>query len=145
MVEPVYYEDIDIGTQLPELVKKPSLRQLVKWAVVSRNLDEIHYDIEVAKQRGLPDIVVQGPLKAAFLTEVLSNWAGLRGNVKRFSCTYKGMDFRGVELRIGGVVSKKYVADGERLVDCELWIVNAKGEKNTIGSGTVVLPTKKDD
>jgi len=39
-------------------------------------------------------------------------------------------------------VLKKYVDDGEYLVDCEIWLENAKGEKTTIGSATVMLPSR---
>ena len=38
---------------------------------------------------------------------------------------------------------KKYAAGNEHLVDCEIWLENAKGEKTTIGSATVMLPSRE--
>jgi hypothetical protein len=29
------------------------------------------------------------------------------------------------------------------MVDCEIWLENAKGEKTTIGSATVILPARE--
>jgi hypothetical protein len=41
-----------------------------------------------------------------------------------------------------GRVSKKYVEGAHHMVDCEIWLENAKGEKTTPGTATVVLPTR---
>ena len=44
--------------------------------------------------------------------------------------------------RVKGVVTKKYVENGENLVECDIWLENHKGEKTTPGSALVALPTK---
>jgi hypothetical protein len=42
-----------------------------------------------------------------------------------------------------GKVVKKYTQGRDHLVDCEIWLENAKGEKTTIGSATVILPSRE--
>jgi hypothetical protein len=41
-----------------------------------------------------------------------------------------------------GKVIKKYIEGGKHLVDCEIWLENAQGEKTTPGSATVMLPSR---
>jgi len=41
-------------------------------------------------------------------------------------------------------VLKKYVQDGDYLVDCDIWAENAKGEQSsTPGNATIVVVAKK--
>lgn len=143
MAKQVYFDDVNVGDEIPKLVKHPTPRQLVKWAGASGDYNEIHYNIDVAKKQGLPDIIVHGRLKAAFLGNILSNFAGLEGSVKKFSCSYRGMDIPGTDMTVGGKVVKKYTEGRDNLVDLELSILNIKGETTTIGAGTVILPAKK--
>jgi hypothetical protein len=42
-----------------------------------------------------------------------------------------------------GTVVKKYAEGRDHLVDCEIWLENAKGEKTTIGSASVILPSRE--
>jgi hypothetical protein len=52
------------------------------------------------------------------------------------------MDQPGAKVVARGRVSKKYTDGGHHLVDCEIWLENAKGEKTTPGSATVILPSR---
>jgi len=41
-----------------------------------------------------------------------------------------------------GTVTNKYVDGDQRMVECEIWVENGKGEKTTPGTATVVLPSR---
>ena len=60
MAEQVFYEDVEVGSEIPCLVKHPTPRQLVKWAGASGDYYEIHYDKDFAQANGLPGIIVHG-------------------------------------------------------------------------------------
>ena len=45
-------------------------------------------------------------------------------------------------LTCKGLVKRKYTANGEHLVDCEIWNENEKGERLVVGSATVRLPVR---
>jgi hypothetical protein len=53
------------------------------------------------------------------------------------------MDQPGAGVVCKGKVVKKYAAGSDHLVDCEIWLENANGEKTTIGSATVMLPSRE--
>lgn len=76
MEKQLYYDDITEGMEMPDLVKHPTTRQLVKWAGASGDFYEIHYDKEFALSQGQPNIIVPGDLTGAFLVQLLTNWMG---------------------------------------------------------------------
>ncbi len=53
---------------------------------------------------------------------------------------HRGMDIVNEPVTCKGVVTKKYVADGQKTVECRIWIENRKGETTSPGTATVVLP-----
>lgn len=139
----IYWDDVKEDSALPELKKNCSSQQLVKWAGSSGDFYQIHYDKDFAISTGLTGIIVHGALKNAFLGQLVTDWMGEHGVLKKLSVQYRGMDYPNDPLICRGKVTKKYVQDGKHLVDCEIWLENGKGEKTTPGSATVVLPAKK--
>ncbi|MBM3946058.1 MAG: dehydratase [SAR202 cluster bacterium] len=138
----LYWEDVKEGQDLPPLVKKPTTQQLVKYAGASGDFYQIHYDKDFALANKLPGVILHGALKNAFLGQLMTDWIGEHGRLKRLSVQYRGMDVPGDTLTCKGRVTKKYVQEGQHCVDCEIWLENGKGEKTTPGSATVALPTR---
>jgi acyl dehydratase len=112
------------------------------YAAASGDFYEIHYDKDFAQAQGLQGVIVHGALKNAFLAQLVTDWMGEQGTLKKLGCQYRGMDSPGDTLTCKGRVTKKYVHNGEHLVDCELWLENGRGEKTTTGWATVALPTR---
>ncbi len=142
MARQLYFEDLEAGYELPTLEKDPTTQQLVKYAGASGDFYQIHYDKDFALANNLPGVILHGALKNGFLGQLMTDFAGAAGWLRKLSVQYRGMDVPGVKLYARGKVVRKYVEGGEHLVDCEIWIENAKGEKTTPGSATVVLPSR---
>ena len=138
----VFWEDVQEGMEMPALVKNPTTRQLVQYAGASGDFYEIHYDKDFAQSTGLPGPIIHGALKNAFLAQLVTDWIGERGTLKKLSCQYRGMDVPGDTLLCKGTVTRKYMQDGQPTVDCEIWLENSKGEHTSPGSVTVILPSR---
>ena len=136
----VTWEEVSEGMELPELKKNCSTQQLVLWAAGSGDFYQIHYDLEFAKSTGLDGLIVHGALKHAFLGQLLHDWIGNEGRIKRFGCSYRGMDVPNQDIMCRGKVVKKYEENGERLVDVQVWTENPEGKQTTPGTATVRLP-----
>ena len=143
MSKRLYWEDVKEGTELPPLEKKPTTRQLVKYAGASGDFNEIHYDKDFAQNTGLSGVILHGALKNAFLGQLITDWMGDQGFLKKLSCQYREMDVPGDTLLCKGNVKRKYTDNSEHLVDCEIWIENGKGKRTTKGSATIKLPIKQ--
>ena len=72
----------------------------------------------------------------------MTDFAGELGWLRKLAVQYRGMDQPGTKVIARGKVIKKYTDNGHHLVDCEIWLENAKGEKTTPGSATVMLPSR---
>ena len=144
MVTQVYFEDVQEGTELPTLEKHPTTQQLVKYAGASGDYYQIHYDLEYARANGLPNVILHGALKNAFLGQIVTDWMGEQGTLKKLSAQYRGMDVPGTPVYGKGVVKKKYVEQGENIAECEIWLETDKGERTTPGYAVVALPSHSD-
>ena len=142
MADQVYFEDVEEGTELPTLRKAPTTQQLVKYAGASGDYYQIHYDQNFAKDNGLPDVILHGALKGSWLGQVMTDWIGEGGTLKKLVTQYRGMDVPGSPIFGKGVVKRKYTENGENLVECEIWLENHEGKKTTPGSAIAVLPSR---
>ena len=142
MVKQLYYEDIEVGTEIPMLTKHPTNTQLVRWAGAAEEYNPIHYDKDFALSHRLPGLIIQGPLKFNFLGQMMTNWIGDQGILRRLECNHRGMNFPNEDLYCKGKVTNKQVEKGEHRVDCEIWVENLKGEKTAPGSAVVILPSR---
>ena len=142
MAQQVYYEDVAEGQEIPALKKHPTRRQLVMWAGASEDFYEIHYDTNFARKNKLDDVIVHGRLKAAFLGQLLTDWIGPDGALKKMSCRYKGTDPSNEDMSIRGAVTRKYVEGADHCIDLDIWTERTDGVKTTQGAATVVLPSR---
>lgn len=139
----IYYDDVAVGTELPALTKLTTIIQMGRWAGASGDYDPLHYDKATAQDMGFPDAIVQGKLKGAYLTQLVTAWMGTEGWLEKFSCQYRRVDLCRGKMIMKGKVIKKYVKDGKHIVECEIHSETPKGEKTTIGTAVVVLPSKR--
>ena len=140
---PAYYDDIQVGEEIPALVKKPTTRQLVKYAGASGDYYEIHYDHHFAVNAGLKEgVIVHGLLTAGWLAQMLTDWLPSPMALKKFGVSYRAMARPGDSITCTGQIVKKYEKDGEHLVDCEISAENQRGEKCAVGTATAALPMR---
>ena len=138
-----YFDEVQVGDELPLLVKQPTTKQLVMYAGASGDYYQIHYDLEFAKAQGLPGVIIHGALKNAFFGQLVTDWMGFEGTLKQLSVRYRDMDIPGDTLTCRGRVTEKYEAGGEHLVRCELSLENGQGTQTTTGEALISLPSKR--
>ena len=149
----VYWEDVEVGTALPELPKIADTQMLVKWAGASGDFHPQHYDKDFASKQGIGGIIVHGLLKRAWLIQLVTGWMGDEGTLNKFSCQYRGMDYPRVMKTMyepvdgetwfcKGKITKKYVEANSHYVDLDIGVENSKGQITTPGTATVILPSR---
>jgi hydroxyacyl-ACP dehydratase HTD2-like protein with hotdog domain len=140
MTEQVYFEDVNVGDQIPTLTATATTTQLFFFSAATYNGHRIHYDNAWATEtEGYPDVLVHGPLQAALLARAITDWIGGRGRLVTFAVQNRASAFPGEELRFIGTVTAK--RDGG-LVD--LSIQGEKGADEVLmpGTATVSLPLR---
>ena len=109
------------------------------FAAATAEFVDIHYDKDFAQSRGLPDVIIQGWYKTATIAQMLKDWVGDGGTLRRITVQHRGMDVVGNTLTAGGkVISISQENDGKQ-VKCEVWIDNQRDQRTVIGTATLVL------
>ena len=153
MAEQIYYEDVEIGTAITSLSKVATTQMLVRWAGAIGDYNPLHYDKEFARSQDIEEPIVHGSLKKAWLIQMMSDWIGEGGELRRFSCQYRGVDYprkmktifepeNGDTWWCKGIVTGKYEEEEKLYVECQIWVENGDGEKTTQGSALVLLPSR---
>ncbi len=139
----IHFEDVEVGDEIDPVRQNVTPRQLVQYAAVSQDFTPIHYNTAYAQGAGHDDIIIHGALKTALLSQMLADWAGGIGALKKLETSYRGIDFAG-EISCTGSVTSKRVEDGIGLVDVDVQFRNSEGSVTTPGKATVALP-KRDE
>ena len=104
--------------------------------------ERVHWETEMARRVGVPEAYDYGPERFSWLTHYMTNWIGDHGVLKRLACQIRRHNPVGDTLQISGEITRKYVADGEHLLDVSLLAVNQDGERSAVGNATVALPSR---
>jgi len=103
----------------------------------------VHYNKEAANAAGLPypyDTAVQ---RHCWLMQLMTNWMGDDGWLKRSFAKYRNFVYLSDVLLINGKVTRKYIDEnGEHCVDIKTTSTNQRGEEVMPGISTVILPSK---
>lgn len=131
------HPDLEIGDEIPALVKIPTLKTAVKWACAAGDYHETHFDPDYARSMGLPGVIVHGGVIFSYLSQMITDWIGEWGTVRKLDCSYRGMFFPGEAVVCRGRVTGKYSESGGQRLECEIWAENPDGEK--LAAGTAVI------
>jgi hydroxyacyl-ACP dehydratase HTD2-like protein with hotdog domain len=138
----LYFDDVATGDTIPEAIAAPSELQIFFFSAATNNGHRIHYDLPYAQTEGLPNILVQGPLQAALLAKLLTDWIGPAGRLTRIQIQNRGNAFPNAKLTYGGAIVGKREEDGQLLVDCEIFERDEGGAVLMPGTATVSLPRR---
>ncbi|MBV9783169.1 MAG: MaoC family dehydratase N-terminal domain-containing protein [Acidisphaera sp.] len=110
------------------------------WQAVER----VHWDPFMAAEIGMPAPYDYGSQRGAWATHLVTNWCGDDGWVAEVDIEYRGMNFLGDVLRIGGKVLEKWRGDrsGIGYVACSIEGINQRGENIMPGRAVIALPSR---
>ena len=79
------FDDVQVGDELPVHHTRLSRGDLVNYAGVAGDANPIHWDEDIAKLAGLPDVIAHGMLTMGLGAGFASAWTGDPGAVTRFA------------------------------------------------------------
>lgn len=133
------YEDIPVGAEIPPLVSKISIVQIVMYCAVTWDFARYHYDPEFARAFDYPRPLIDPQMHGAFMARMLTDWICDAGKVKKLSLRYRVPCYLEDTLTYSGIVVQKYKKDGERCLDCDLTVSNKKEEHRIDGTATIIF------
>ncbi|MGB3231019.1 MAG: fused (3R)-hydroxyacyl-ACP dehydratase subunits HadA/HadB [Mycobacterium sp.] len=79
------FDDVKVGDELPVHHTRLSRGDLVNYAGVAGDANPIHWDEDIAKLAGLPDVIAHGMLTMGLGSGFVSAWSGDPGAVTRYA------------------------------------------------------------
>lgn len=139
----LFFEDVRGGLQLPQATYGPMDRSAyIPVAIILRDTNPLHLDRVYARERGLPDVVQQGPLNETFLYRFLTALLYRPWDLRKTRLRFAANVFPGDLLTCGGTVTRTSRVDGEPRVECDVWQRNQNGETILSGSAAFTLPER---
>ncbi|MDP2950124.1 MAG: acyl dehydratase [Chloroflexota bacterium] len=139
----VYYEDVQIGQEIPKYIQRFNTVHLFNWCAAIENPHRIHYDHPYAiNYDKLPGVLFHGTWRMAIIPSWLKDWTFPGGWFWKADWQVRAMVVANEITIVWGKVTNKYAKDGLGFVDLEIGIKNQDGIEGCPGNATVVLPLK---
>ncbi len=137
-----YYEDVQVGDQIPPLVKEPITHlRLVRYAGASGDFNPLHTDPKVGEAIGTGGIIAHGMLIMGFVGELLSDYMGPEA-LRKFGVRFKGMTHLDDEITCTGTITEKYESEGEGRIAGKVQAIDQKGDVKVAGTFVAALPRR---
>lgn len=138
----LYFEDVQVGQELPTFVRTTGFMEWNRFAGANEEFVMIHMDDEAGRAAMQPAAFGMGNLRFAYLHNLIMDWIGAAGQIRKVGCQYRGLNFKNDTLICTGKIKDKYTRDGEHLVEIELAVLNQRGENTVPGFAVVALPSR---
>ncbi len=138
----LYWEDVSIGQQIPEFKRQTGYIEWGRFAGANEEYVAIHEDDEAGIASGLPGGIGMGNLRFSYIHNMLSDWIGVEGWIKKVSLQYRGMNLKNDWVVCKGTVTNKFHREGEYLVELDVQAENGKGEVTAPGKALVAVPAR---
>ncbi len=130
------------GLKVRELKKHPGFSFRDPETGALGTIAEVHTMTSAARGAAIPGAYDVGSQRNTWMAQPLTNWMGDDGFLKKLNASYRRFNSYGDAQWIKGKVTKKYVENGEHLVDVDVWCENQRGENTAPGQATIILPSR---
>ncbi len=133
--------DLKPGQTLPRWEHAFSAVDLMAYGAATWDWHRVHYDLDYARARKLPGLLIDGQVYGAIFARLATRWAGPDAFLSAMKLRMKSMAFAGDTLHATGEVSKvEREGDGYRVyIEQFLWC----GERAVAQGSTTLLFSRK--
>ena len=131
------------GLALAFLKRHPGTDMIDSQTGIADVPELVHMEDTRAQEIGLPGAYDYGCQRISWLGNLITNWMGDHGFLKRLNGKLLRFNILGDTQWLKGKVINKYEKDGEKLVDIDCWAENQREEKTLAGFATVKLPARE--
>lgn len=133
------FDDVRVGDALPELSIPLSATRIIATAIASRDYQDVHHDLEQAKERGTKSIFMNILTTNGFVDRYITDWAGPNAFLKRVNIRLGAPNYAGDTMVLTGTVTEKTVVGEQAIIDVDVIGKNSIGNHVT-GTVRLALP-----
>ncbi len=138
----LYIEDVELGAEIGPLETEATDERVLAFCRVWGQAKASRFtDQETAEKVGLPGPIVPGIMSMAVMTRLLTNWAG-PDTIKDLDLVFRQPVPHNKPLKISATVTDTREENGENLVECDILLTGAEGERHVGGKAILALPNR---
>lgn len=142
----LYYEDVELGDEIPEVEMQITHDEVMAFLHVWRGPDwneggNRFSDPEAAKREGLRGPMVPGSMTMALTGKMVSSWCGSEA-FHQLDVVFRGNIIHEDKLRFQGVITDKEMRDGQPWVEVDVFAEDEAGNRPVTGKAVVLLPVR---
>jgi acyl dehydratase len=140
-----FFEDVEVGEQLPGVAYPLTVYRLVMAAGSNRDFNSIHHNTEYARGTGAEEMYANTSFLMSSWERIVRDWMGLTGAIRAIrGFRMRSFNYVGDTMWVHAEVTAKRDEDGLGVVEVAVRCENSGGV--TVGPGVVevVLPRREE-
>ena len=137
-----YWEDIEVGQELPGFSLDITQKRLFLQISGSQDWYPLHFDPAFARKAGHQELFMNTGFIQAALVRVVTDWMGEEGFLRKLRFEMRRQQRPGDTMVCRGTVTAKYERDGEGWLELDVWAENEREGITTPGNAIVILPRR---
>jgi len=137
----LWFEQVEPGQELPELIIDLTPTLIISTAIASRDYQDVHHDRDLAHKKGSKDIFMNILSSNGFVGRYVTDWAGPNAIFKRVAIRLGAPNYPYDQMRLTGKVESVERIDGEGIVELSIRGANGLGD-HVKGRVRLCLPSQ---
>ena len=137
-----YFEDIELGDEIGPVETVATDERVASfcevWDVPKPNR---FTDLKTATGSGMPGLIVPGIMAIGLMAQFLTDWAGPQ-SLKDLDVVFRQPIPHNSPLSLAATVTDSRQEDGQNLIECDILMTGAKGERYVGGRAVVALENR---
>ncbi len=134
-----YFDEIELGDEIGPVEKVATDEAVASfcdvWGAPTPNR---FTDAETAAEAGMSGTIVPGIMAMAMMAQLLTDWGG-PGSIKDLDLVFRQPVPHNRPLTLAATITDLREEDGENLVECDILMTGAEGERYVGGKAIVSL------
>ena len=133
--------DLTVGSEIPGFRRRQDFDVWNRYAAVNDEFVPIHMDDEPGQEAGFPGAIGMGNLSWSYLHNMLRDWLGEGGEIRKVSISYRQPNLRKSTVSTHGRITAVTAGAEGAQVELDLWVDDDAGRVLMNGAATVVVRT----
>jgi len=137
-----YFEDVQLGDEIGSLDTVAGDGEVAAFCQMWGNpMPNRFTDWEEAEKARLPGPIVPGIMSMAMMAQLVTRWAGPTA-LRDLDLVFRQPVPHNKPLQVSATVTDARQENGENLVECDIMLTSAQGDRYVGGKAVAALPSK---
>ena len=139
-----FFEEIEMGDEIGPVELVATDENVINFCQLWGNpMPNRFTSHEMAEDSGLPGPIVPGVMSMAIMSQALTDWAGPE-SLKDLDLVFRQPVPHNKPLLISATVTDTRQEDGENVIECDVLMTGAAGERYVGGTAIITLPSSEE-